>query len=233
MPFNRTFAVLLISAVAIAACERSPTGPDSTETPRFAKGGNGGGNGGGGGGDGDPLAIWRFHSVLSDAETRSALRGDGRLADGSTGEPSTYQGEVCGVRAKIHVSNGGGDAVLDPDAVRKKAKSCGDARSIVIDADGTTHEGGAFVNALGIWWMAAGDSEPRKVVFDDTGVAGCERLIFESARITRTAESPGRWTVETEGDHAASCQTKSGPRYEDNGTRTLPFSAEVEEVPGE
>src|SRR5450759_1063872 len=53
--------------------------------------------------DTDSRARFTVYATMSDGTTPTGIIGDGRLSDGSAalGAPSEYQGNLCGVTAKI------------------------------------------------------------------------------------------------------------------------------------
>jgi len=96
--------------------------------------------------DTDSRATFAFFATAADGSAAN-LRGDGRDADGmGTGlDPSTYQGDRCGVHAKIFAVNpegsASGDAVVQP-AGDAQHGTCGAAREL------SAHLGGGVVEPV-------------------------------------------------------------------------------------
>lgn len=185
--------------------------------------------------DTDPRARWELHGVLSDGVTAAKITGDGRDIGGNTsGDGSSqYQGRLCGVHAKIFVvggtSAGSGDAVLDPDAERSRCP--GGARYVAVDVGAGEVQTGPLTNAMAIDQMSAGATKLQAMRWG-VGLGGCERLVFENVRVTRTDTAPPRtWSVETTGDHAAACENRAKGGYVATGaTHVVPFRATITEV---
>jgi hypothetical protein len=237
-------ALLLVTALAVGCTEQVPTSlaPDAPQLGKTSSGST----------DTDPRAKWDFHSTLADG-TPAKLTGDGRSDVGVSGaDPSVYQGDVCGVSAKIFVGNGGGDAVIDPDKNYSKGSCDGGARYLRFDlSDGNSPvKAGAFTNARGVWKYREGETRDTIMQYWYNNIPNCEILRFSNektpdgtqlspVRTTRLANDPitgaGRWTVEsvanTKGEHRAGCVNwiKGAYRLTDQ-TYNLPFRATITEV---
>jgi hypothetical protein len=98
--------------------------------------------------DTDSRAIWAFHGTTADGA--AALLGDGRDANGAGSglDPSTYQGDRCGVHAKIFAANEtasrSGDAVIQPAGDYNQVQ-CGAARTVTASLGSGS--------ALSVWSM--------------------------------------------------------------------------------
>lgn len=233
-------SVLLMAALA-AGCAENPTTAEvvSPEEAQFGKTST----------DTDPRAIWEYFPSFADANgsvQTSRLTGDGRDALGAaTGNgTSIFQGDKCGVHAKIFVGNGGGDGVLDPDGNYDRGTVCeGGKRYVQFNLGSSTVKAGAFTNAFGIWWFNLGESRVQKMNYRYNNISDCEILRFEDAnglsavRVTRVDDDTGakQWTVESlpnaDGNHVAGCYVWSKGSYVFNGKKyEMPFSARITEV---
>lgn len=235
---------LLFATILAAGCDPNADAPlDPAAEPQLAKSSNV---------DTDSRAVWEIQDWLtitapdgSVSQIATRIRGDGRAADGSTSttESSIYQGDRCGVHAKIFWKDPdysqSGDAVFDPDMNYSTRNGCGAARAVMLHLEnGTVVQSGPFTNARQVMQLAAGESRLQTMQWSSHGLSNCERLIFSTAdgndavRVTRTADSPGVWTVESTGSHRAGCYKHSRGSYVYTGTSyTLPFSLKITEVP--
>jgi hypothetical protein len=237
-------ALLLATALAVGCEEANAPTALAPDAPHLGKTSSGST-------DTDPRARWDFYSTLSDG-TPAKLTGDGRSVLGASGaDPSVYQGDVCGVHAKIFVGNGGGDAVIDPDKNYSSGSCTGGARYLQFDlGDGKDPvKAGAFTNARGVWKYLEGETRDTIMQYWYNNIPNCEILRFSNektpngtqlspVRTTRLAKDPitgaGRWTVESlakNGEHRAGCVNwiKGAYRLTDQ-TYNLPFRATITEV---
>lgn len=231
-------AFLLATALAVG-CEdsRMPTAVHS-EGATFGKTSSGST-------DTDPRARWEFYSTLTDVDaTQSRLYGDGRdVNGGTTTGASVYQGDMCGVHAKIFVGNGGGDGVIDPDKNYKTGACTGGARYLNYNlGNGTVIQAGSFTNARGVYHLSTkGAFNEQDMWHSYTNIPNCESLRFEKAlgsgvRATRLSENTaaGQWRVETIGDHIGRCYNYVKGKYvHRDGVDpqfTMPYHAVVTEV---
>lgn len=186
--------------------------------------------------DTDPRTVWEFHSKLSDGMTDAKLTGDSRDVDGNYALVSRYQGRLCGVHAKIFVvggtSSGSGDGVFDPDAERSKCPN--GARYVQLDLGGGAARTGPFTNAKAIDQMLPGDTKLQPTMRWSVGLSGCDRLVFNDVRVTRTdggVTAPRTWSVETTATHLAACEILAKGAYVLTGaTYAVPYRVTITEV---
>lgn len=200
--------------------------------------------------DTDPRAVWEYHDTFVDASSQSQasmIRGDGRAVDGTGGtlDPSVYQGDQCGVDAKIF-AGGSGDAVLDPDKNYKVGRCSGGRRYLRFDlGGGDVVTAGAFTNAFGVSKYSQGEARDTVMHYRYNNIPNCEILRFSNetmdsgvqlspVRITRlpdTSTGAQQWNVESLPPHTAGCANWSKGAYRLNGsTYTMPFRAVVTEI---
>lgn len=188
--------------------------------------------------DTDSRARFTVYATMSDGTTRAGILGDGRLSDGSPaalGAPSEYQGNQCGVTAKIFWYNTklshSGDATFDPDA---SSATCGAPRKLGFMIGGTAQMIGPFTNVNQVMQLTTvGQSRTQAMTFDATGLANCGRIIFSQVNVTRlsgnTSGGKGTWTVES--TSAGGCYRFSKGAYRYTGTSyTLPFHFLITEI---
>ena len=160
---------------------------------------------------------WEFFDALTDA-TPSAIRSDGL---------GVYRNAQCGVRTRLFtpLPDFAGDATLDPDADYNMKNKC-TRRAIRFAMSGTTISNGAFVNARLIWDANETLGEMSRRMQWNLGLPNCDILVFgnviagdpatangsQNVTITRLADSLSSsgatiriWTVQSNGDHRASC----------------------------
>lgn len=186
--------------------------------------------------DTDSRARFTVYATMSDGTTPTGIVGDGRLSDGSPalGAASEYQGDLCGVAAKIFWYNTklsrSGDATLDPDA---NSPTCGTARKLGFMINGTKQMIGPFTNVNQVMQLTAGQFRLQAMTFDATGLANCDRIIFSQVNVTRlsgnTSGGKGTWTVES--TSTGGCYQYSKGAYRYTGTSyPLPFHFLITEI---
>jgi len=246
-------ALLALSALLAAGCADQPTQSHAL-APSLGKGGP----------DTDSRARWAWADMVTiDGVAEPAgIRGDGRVANGTptATDSSVYQGDVCGVHAKIFFANtslsGSGDAVFDPD-MNYSAKACGGMRRLLrfqLAAGGPYTELSTFSNAMKIMFVPTEGGTVRMNV--GLGVSGCEGARFHDfydagdglatyepneggpiarqVRVTRLDDGTGprKWRIESQAPHTAVCAvTVKSRMVNTNRTIRLPFSVEVTEIP--
>lgn len=238
----------LLTALALAACaESSPTSlmPDQ---PRFSSHKTGGGNT-----DTYPRAhlVWASQIIVDGATVAAGIQGDGRDVKGQPTGANEYQGEYCGVGAKIWSGErDSGDLVFDADLSYSSTMdgSCGGGRRYLnVELKGHPTEPG--VRQAGtktmmreLWKMAPDEVREQYMGFGHDMPADCQRLMFDRqysgvnhVKITRLADVSGKrqWRVESQGTHEGACIVSGrGGKWEDTGIRVFaPFSVTVTEVP--
>jgi hypothetical protein len=212
--------------------------------------------------DTDARAIWSFYPTAADGST-SGMTGDGRDAQGqavAAGAPSVYEGNVCGVHAKIFWDNTGasqsGDAILQPDkfwsSLGKAGKAaCGGTPRAVRAALGPDRGTvtGWFLNTRQIMQLVAGGAGTvgyRNFQISTT-LAACEYLRYNNEvagvdpagtagqiKITYQGVVDGRrtWLAESQGAHKAGCYADVNGAYAWDGvSRAIPFRIRVVEKP--
>jgi hypothetical protein len=244
-------AVATLAGAALSACAPEPTALTSAPatSPALAKGQT----------DTDARAIWSFFPTVADG-TPAGLVGDGKTAQGPfAGDgPSVYEGNVCGVHAKIFWDNatgaGSGDATLQPDKhwnnLSKSQKAdCGGSPRVVKAALGADHGTVAawFMNARQVMQLTG---EPGTVGYRtfqiSTTLAACEFLRY-NAEVSGVANPNGQikitylgdvvdgrrtWIAESQGAHTAGCYAyKNGSYVWDGVRRPIPFRVQIVERP--
>lgn len=222
---KRTIMYVAAAALAMAGCQAEqslPLEPVAPSAERFGK-------------DTDPRAIWQFHAVLSDGVTQAGITGDGRDVDGNFAAVSRYEGERCGVHAKIFDVDegvGSGDGVFLPDAWRSKCPN--GPRKVGVNLGSGPIWTGPFTNANKIDQMAVGESKVQTQMRWSVALPDCDRLVFSNVSVTRTDDgvtAPRTWRVETTAPHTAACQKSAKGSYVFTGTTyTLPYSITIREV---
>jgi len=248
---RRTFSTCALTvAVILTGCEPDrAAAPATIAAPSFAKGGNI---------DTDSRAVlvWEDDVTVSEGVTVPAgIHGDDYDRLSTLDGADEYQGQVCGVHAKIFNTSalsGSGDLVFDPD-FDAPGKSCnGVSRKLLfhLSHDGTTAGPptaiGTFTNVRRIWFdPVLGVPRLQAMRFIFVNQSGCETLEFNSAvggddiMVTRLADTQDallqtvrNWRVESAGGHRAMCMVSSKGKSVPNGTpKYLPFSFTVTEVP--
>lgn len=187
--------------------------------------------------DTDSRARFTVYATMSDGTTPAGIVGDGRLFDGSPaalGAPSEYQGNLCGVTAKIFWYNTklshSGDATLDADA---NSPTCGAPRKLGFMIGGTAQMIGPFTNVNQVMQLTVGQSRLQAMTFDATGLANCDRIIFSLVNVTRLSGdisgAKGTWTVESA--NAGGCYKFSKGAYRSTSTSyALPFHFLITEI---
>jgi len=184
-----------------------------------------------------------YFSLMSDGSA-AGITGDGRLADGAvdpSGTVSSYQGDLCGVRAKIFWYNTSGsqsgDATLDPDADRA---TCGAVRYLNFRFQSTPVPVSAFANVRQVMQLAVGESRLQRMGYELGNVANCNRIVFDGATqilVTRTDTNidplaARTWKAESQAPHQGFCEVFSKGAYRPNGVvYTLPFRMTLTEIP--
>lgn len=226
---SRTISILVVVGLGWACTSDPSTGVIAPSAPTYAKAQS----------IPDSKARYTFHNTMLDGTTATGVRGDNRLADGSSadGGSSVYQGGLCGVHGKIFwydkSLSQSGDAVFDPD---KDRAACGSARKLNIAPFGAV---GPSMNFAAIMQLVAG--EARSQQFGMTiGVKGCERLVYSaevesSVRVTRisgnSTDALGTWEAVSEVNHRAGCYNFVGGSYRYNGVSyVLPLHVSIEEI---
>ena len=250
-------ARVVVPALAVllaAGCAEQPTQPHDL-APSLGKGGV----------DTDSRARWAWADMVTidGLAVPAGIRGDGRLANGTptATDSSVYQGDVCGVHAKIFFANaslsGSGDAIFAPDMNYSAKTSCGGIRRVLRFqlAEGGPHtELETFNNAMKIMFVPAEGGTIRMNF--GLGVSGCEGARFHdfydaggglatyepnaggpiarAVRVTRLDGGTGarKWRIESQAPHTAVCAvTVKSGMVNTNRTIELPFSVEVTEIP--
>lgn len=185
---------LAAALCAAAACSPDATDPLRPTDPALAKASTQNT-------DTDSRAILQFSDLMPDG-TAAGIRGDGAGA---------YEGNVCGVHAKIFWNDPdysqSGDLVFDPDA--NKSGSCA-ARKLLFDLDSDPATAatvlGPFTNVRQIMQVTATRTQ---VMQWSVALPDCERIRFGTAGsdnltatsggvlVERLASSPGQWRVTT------------------------------------
>jgi hypothetical protein len=243
-----TCALGITAIITITACDSDRTAaPPSDLAPSLAKGGNI---------DTDSRALLVWDDIVEvsidgvPTMIPAGIQGDGydRLSTDTLADADAYQGQVCGVHAKIFNTSslsGSGDLVFDPD-FDAPGKSCnGVSRKLrfYLNRISNTDAGlptpmGTFLNVRRIWALVSGETiQPMRLIF--AGESGCESFDFNSAsggdniRVTRHADSPdgsANWRVESTGGHLAACMVTYKSKLVANGLKFLPFAFNVTEV---
>ena len=242
-----TCALGITAIVTITACDSDrAAAPSSDLAPSLAKGGNIDT-------DSRALLVWEDSVSIVGSPTKipAGIQGDGydRLSTDTVADADAYQGQVCGVHAKIFNTSslsGSGDLVFDPD-FDAPGKSCNGvsrklrfhlSRNTAADDAGPPTPMGTFTNVRRIWALKSGHTtQTMRFIFADA--SGCEALDFNPAfggdtvRVTSLAPSSdgsANWRVESTGDHRAACMVTSKGKSVANGTKFLPFAFSVTEV---
>ena len=240
---------LILIALIAAACEPSPPITPLPLEPSFAKPGTEA--------ETNPEVVLDWATYQDDSGPLSAVRADGLKADGRTRNSDatltgSYQGAVCGVRARIFWAgtNYGGDMVFDAD-IDMKGSKCG-PRHIKLDLTGGAVQDAPYSNVRNI--MRVSTTAPRQQTFRFTHLAlpNCERLEYGTPTAITTDEEyfaesggilvtringvagqrgGGYWEVKTVAPHVARCVAWQGGEYRETGvTYTLPFRFFVTEL---
>jgi hypothetical protein len=251
---------LALVAVIAAGCSEREAAPLAPDDPVY-----GNAKGGPKAEETDPLAIWEWFAIHPEGSEDgseaafSLVRGDGKATDGKTAlgsdSPLTgaYEGEVCGVHAKIFWSgsNYGGDAVFDADFNRDS--SCG-PRYLEIDLPGGTVQDAPFINVREIMYVGEQeiqqqllrlgnlrnipeceymqfgvrtedpDDEPWRVQSGGVYVTGLEGTGPEATR------GGGHWEVKTVPPHTGTCYYTARGKTVEGQSYTVPFHFEVTEL---
>ena len=186
-----------------------------------------------------PQARLTFYPTMPDNNTPTAVVGDGRLANGgpSSGNPSVYEGGVCGVKADIQwdyqQASGWGDLVFDPD---DGARCTGGARKLNITGFGLV---GPSMNFREIMQLAVDSSRVHQLNMS-VAAGGCARVQYRddvgsTVRVTRLSDDPstGRrsWRAESGGSHLAACDVSTKGGYQFTGTTYyLPMHVLIEDI---
>jgi hypothetical protein len=232
-------ATWLLSLGALG-CAESPTQVADPEHPSFGKGNV----------DTDPRAIlewaeWVYAGTDSAVATR--IRGDGRLENGTSaaGATSRYQGEFCGVHAKIF-QGGSGDLVFSPAFNKETMECAGVVRTLGFDGGSGVIQVNTFTNARNLRDLAVGAQRVQNMPFDYVNSSGCESFRFRAdsvngleissqtvaTRLPDVAPGVRQWRVESRSTHSARCMVSLKGRLEPTGAAVyLPFSVTVTEVP--
>ena len=246
---RRTFpACVLTVAVILTGCEAErAAAPLATTAPLLAKGGNVDT-------DSRAIVVWEDYVTVSEGVTVPAgIHGDDYDILSTLNGADAYQGQVCGVHAKIFNTSalsGSGDLVFDPD-FDAPGKSCnGVSRKLLFHfSHDTTTAGpataiGTFTNVRRIWFdPVLGVPRLQAMRFIFVNQSGCETLEFNSAvggddiMVTQLPDTPDallepvrNWRVESAGRHRAMCMVTSKGKSVQNGTKFLPFAFTVTEV---
>lgn len=239
--------VLLLALVGCGDAVPRVVGPASS--PSFGKGGSV---------DTDSRArlVWADQVLVNGVLVDAGIAGDDRDRNGAMdGTPDEYQGQLCGVHAKIfntaYASNSG-DLVFDPN-FDYPGRSCGAERLLRVHlsytAGGARGEAtvlGPFTNVRNLWSIGPGAvSPPQAMRFNYVNQPGCETLVFNSGLyqassdvratgldngVDESGRSVRRWLVESMEPHLAVCTVTKKGQAVANGTRFLPFSVTVTEV---
>jgi hypothetical protein len=247
MKHRTCHACAIAITIAFTACSPDrAVAPVADVAPSFAKAGNI---------DTDSRAIlvWDDQVIVNSVAVPAGIEGDDYDRYSTlAGTDDEYQGQVCGVHAKIFNTSalsGSGDLVFDPD-FDAPGKSCnGVSRKLRFhlsydEASGVPGSAtliGTFTNVRLIWEIAAGQSRQQAMRFIFVNQAGCEALEFNSAigggandvQVTGLADGPNgrRWRVESTGTHRAMCMVSSkGKSVASGTTKYLPFAFTVTEV---
>jgi hypothetical protein len=235
-------ALLFISLTALG-CAEPPTRFDDHEAPSFGKGNV----------DTDPRALVEWANEIDIGTpgfpniVPTRIRGDGRVENGTSsgGGASRYQGEFCGVHAKLF-QGGSGDLVFSP-AFNKEAGECsGIVRTLGFDFGSGLIQVNTFTNALNLRDLAVGAQRVQNMPFDYINSSGCESFRFRAdsvngvevssqtvaTRLPDVAPGVRQWRVESRSTHSARCMVSVRNRLEPTGAPVyLPFSVIVTEVP--
>lgn len=161
----------------------------------------------------DPTATFAF--PLSAASL--SVKSDGKYASGGS---SLYASGVCGVDAKIFLSNGGGDVTMATSNPRYSDRKCADyPRTLtVVYPDGVTETGEVFLNVRQLqnatFSIPVGTYAPRGFALN-LGTR-CGRLLFASEQqgtpvggdsviVTRVAADTWRVQTRPAPDNRAYC----------------------------
>jgi hypothetical protein len=234
---------LLFISLAALGCAEPPTQFDDQEPPSFGKGNV----------DTDPRAVVEWANAMDIGTpgfpniVPTRIRGDGRLENGTSaaGAASRYQGEFCGVHAKIF-QGGSGDLVFSP-ASNKETMECGGVvRTLGFDFGSGPIQVNTSTNARNLRGLAVGVQRVQNMPFGYITSSGCESFRFRADSIngveissqtvaTRLPDlAPGvrQWRVESRSTHSARCMVSIKGRLEPTGAPVyLPFSVIVTEVP--
>src|SRR5688500_4060113 len=185
----------------------------------------------------------------------AGIRGDGRDRFGIASAVSEYQGEFCGVDAKIFWNSadfsGSGDLTFDPDmSYSADMKGCGTRRMLLFHLSYVAGGSPGPASAIGAWSNARqviqlsslGDSRSQFLRFWYMKLRNCDRIDFDSVwgngaanvRVTRLAnlaDGAKVWRVESEYPHLGMCTTFGGNTTTARGTKYLPFGFTATEVP--
>jgi hypothetical protein len=184
-----------------------------------------------------------YFDMMSDGVTNAGITGDNRLADGSSSNAgySSYQGDLCGVRAKIWWYNTSasqsGDATLDPDADRA---TCGAVRYLTFKFGSAPVKVSAFANVRQVMQLTLDQpTRLQRMGYELSNVSNCDRIVFDGASqilVTRTdtnadPTAPRTWTAESQAPHQGYCEVYSKGAYRQNGvTYILPFRMALTEI---
>lgn len=166
-----TLAALVLVAFA-PACGDGPAEPAMDVGPSFGKTAA------------DPKASFS----LADPGSADALRGDG-LA---------YANGSCGVVATIFLSNGGGDAVMQTDNPKLKARNCGWPRTFTFSHGDVTETSPGSVTVRAIGFMAVGQTITTTMGVR-TSAAGSVCGAIRQMSVSAKRDSAATWIVSTPG----------------------------------
>jgi hypothetical protein len=235
-------ALLFISLAALG-CAEPPTQFDDQEPPSFGKGNV----------DTDPRALVEWANAMDIGTpgfpniVPTRIRGDGRLENGTSaaGAASRYQGEFCGVHAKIFQS-GSGDLVFSPASTKETMECGGVVRTLGFDFGSGLIQVNTSTNARNLRDLAVGAHRVQNMPFGYITSSGCDSFRFRADSVngveissqtvaTRLPDmAPGvrQWRVESRSTHSARCMVSVKGRLEPTGAPVyLPFSVIVTEVP--
>ena len=174
---------------------------------------------------------------------------DGRDTRGLSSSNPQYQGEFCGVVARILSLTGeSGDLTFDPDMGYGPQTACGSKRTLSFYLSyqaggprGSATSIASFSNARTMYHLAPGQAISELGGFGGTGLTNCDRIAFQhetypssaNIRVTRLPDVNGvrQWRVESEYPHLGMCTYSRGGKTLTNGTKYLPFAYTVTEVP--
>ena len=181
----------------------------------------------------------------------AGIQGDARDKFGRPAGFSEYQGDYCGVHAKIFWDDlrfsGSGDLVFDADKENGNLNGCGAARKLRFHlfyqpggAPGASTALGTFSNVNGAMMMAPGEVRQQRIRFWYVGLRDCDRIEFDAPvwptssniRVTRLpgVNSARRWKVESVYPHMAMCTAPKGSTYYAKSLKYLPFAFTATEI---
>lgn len=198
--------------------------------------------------------VWADQVMVNGEWVPAGIQGDDRDKKGQpNGVTDEYQGQFCGVGAKIWSgTRDSGDLVFDSDATYTSDMdaSCGGGRRYLkVDlrglpnAEAGIYHAGSKTVMREVWKLSVDQFHERFMGFGHDMPSTCVKLMFDAqytgvrnvliTRLPDTSSGARQWRVQSQGTHEAACVVsgKAGA-WVDTGVRIFaPFSVTATEVP--